>query len=119
MNIDQIGEFLEHQGLSDEAIDEYFVHAGVPGMKWGVRKQQRLANKSIKLTAKLADLDRKSDRVTQRRERLMVAIPKVKRNLKIVGGVIGTAAAAAGALFAKTLLASTGQKPASVAKEDK
>lgn len=38
MNVDQIGDFLEQQGLSDEAIDDHFEHFGVGGMKWGIRK---------------------------------------------------------------------------------
>lgn len=40
MNIDQIGMFLEHQGLSDATIDDFFEHHGVKGQKWGVRKQK-------------------------------------------------------------------------------
>lgn len=42
MDTDQIGEFLEHKGLSDDEIDDYFEHHGVKGMKWGTRKQARL-----------------------------------------------------------------------------
>lgn len=38
MDYDQIGTFLEHEGLSDEQIDEYFEHHGVKGQKWGVRR---------------------------------------------------------------------------------
>ena len=45
MNTDQIGEFLEHQGLSDEQIDAYFEHHGVKGQKWGVRKAEARAAK--------------------------------------------------------------------------
>jgi hypothetical protein len=45
MNVDQIGEFLEHQGLSDEAIDAFFAHYGVKGQKWGVRRAQKRAAK--------------------------------------------------------------------------
>lgn len=43
MDIDEIGEFLEHQGLSDEAIDEYFEHHGVKGQRWGVRRAEKRA----------------------------------------------------------------------------
>lgn len=42
MDVDEIGIFLEYQGMSDAAIDQYFEHHGVKGQKWGVRKQQRL-----------------------------------------------------------------------------
>ncbi len=50
MDYDQIGEFLEHQGLSDEEIDDYFLnekgedwleHHGVKGQQWGVRRNRR------------------------------------------------------------------------------
>lgn len=36
--IDAIGFMLEEKGLSHDAIDEFFEHQGVKGMKWGVRK---------------------------------------------------------------------------------
>lgn len=37
-DIDRLGADLEHDGMSDSQIDEFFAHYGVPGMKWGVRK---------------------------------------------------------------------------------
>ena len=37
-SIDDVGRFLEHRGMSDEAIDTYFEHHGVKGMRWGQRK---------------------------------------------------------------------------------
>ena len=40
MDTDQIGEFLEHRGLTDDEIDAYFEHSGVRGMKWGQQKAQ-------------------------------------------------------------------------------
>lgn len=40
MNVDEIGMFLEHQGMSDEFIDQFFEHHGVKGQKWGVRRQK-------------------------------------------------------------------------------
>lgn len=40
--IDLIGDALEHSGLTDDEIDKYFLeHAGVKGMKWGVRRNNR------------------------------------------------------------------------------
>lgn len=42
ITVDQVGEYLEHQGLSDDEIDEFLEHFDVPGMKWGVRKQRIL-----------------------------------------------------------------------------
>lgn len=40
MNIVDIGTHLEHQGFSDDEIDEYLEHFGVKGMKWGTRRAQ-------------------------------------------------------------------------------
>jgi hypothetical protein len=42
MNVDEVGEILEHQGLSDDEIDAFFEHQGVKGMRWGVRRQRRV-----------------------------------------------------------------------------
>ena len=53
MNIDEVGEFLEHNGLTDEEIDAYFEHHGVKGQKWGTRKQ-RVATKVVAAAAGLA-----------------------------------------------------------------
>jgi len=49
MDADQIGIFLEDQGFSDEAIDEYFEHHGVAGQKWGVRNTSRSSVKNARL----------------------------------------------------------------------
>lgn len=39
--IDLIGNTLEHQGLTDDEIDNYFLeHHGVKGQKWGVRRSK-------------------------------------------------------------------------------
>lgn len=44
--IDLIGNTLEHQGLTDDQIDNYFLeHQGVKGMKWGVRRAEKRAAK--------------------------------------------------------------------------
>lgn len=44
--IDLIGNTLEHQGLTDDQIDDYFLeHQGVKGMKWGVRRAEKRAAK--------------------------------------------------------------------------
>lgn len=37
----ELGEYLEHAGLSDEEIDTVLVHFGVKGMRWGVRRDTR------------------------------------------------------------------------------
>lgn len=37
MDIDRVLIFLEHQGFSDEEIDDFIEHFGIKGMRWGVR----------------------------------------------------------------------------------
>ncbi len=39
----EIGDMLEEKGLSHSEIDSYFEHHGVVGMKWGVRRRNRIA----------------------------------------------------------------------------
>lgn len=38
MDVDEIGDFLEQQGFSDESIDDYLEHFGIKGQRWGVRR---------------------------------------------------------------------------------
>jgi len=40
--IDVVGAMLEEKGLSHSEIDAFFEHAGVKGMKWGVRRRGRI-----------------------------------------------------------------------------
>jgi hypothetical protein len=46
MDVDEIGTYLEHKGLSDEQIDGFFAHYGVPGMRWGTRRANRIDPRS-------------------------------------------------------------------------
>lgn len=55
MDIDQIGDFLEHQGLSDAAIDDFFEHHGVRGQKWGVRRAARQNNRALNKASRQKD----------------------------------------------------------------
>lgn len=55
MNIVEIGEHLEHQGWSDDAIDEYLEHFGVKGMKWGVRREARQRNRALNKASRAKD----------------------------------------------------------------
>lgn len=72
MNITDIGKYLEHQGWSDDQIDEYLAHFGVKGMKWGVRRQKKEQNKGSAKTVSNHDVR--------------------NRNLKIAAGVLAVAA---------------------------
>jgi hypothetical protein len=65
MDIDQVGEYLESQGLDDAQIDAYFEHSGVRGMHWGVRKQKKMPTKTERKRA-LYDQTVKSNK-SQRR----------------------------------------------------
>lgn len=68
MNIDQIGDFLEHQGLSDEQIDEYFEHHGTKGMKWGVRRAARRGNRALNKASRHKDSQNFEKSVDKARE---------------------------------------------------
>lgn len=63
---------------------DYLMHYGIPGMKWGVRKQRVTSGKSNRRSAKnsMSDADKKARR---------------RRNAKIAAGVVGVALAAYGA----------------------
>lgn len=63
---------------------DYLMHYGVPGMKWGVRKQRVASGKMNRRSAKnsMYEADRKARR---------------RRNSKIAAGVAGVALAAYGA----------------------
>ena len=65
MDIDEIGAYLESQGLDDDAIDESLAHWGVPGQKWGVRKQKKMPTKTERKRA-LYDQTIKSNKAQRR-----------------------------------------------------
>lgn len=96
MNVDEIGTYLEHLGLNDVEIDNFFEHHGVKGQRWGVRKQKRpmtpteakykLEKQSIKNEYKL---NKKDIKVSQKNE-------QQKRRLIIGAGVVATGLVAYG-----------------------
>ena len=65
---------------------DYLMHYGIPGMKWGVRKQRVTSGKTNRRSAKnsMSDADKKARR---------------RRNIKIAAGVAGGVAAAALATY--------------------
>ena len=70
-DIDRLGADLEHDGMSDSEIDEFFAHYGVPGMKWGVRKAKNQLAVRNERRNKLPDstkkvIDYNSNRYTRR-----------------------------------------------------
>ena len=62
---------------------DYLMHYGIPGMKWGVRKQRVTSGKTNRRSAKssMSEADKKARR---------------RRNIKIAAGVAGVALAAYG-----------------------
>jgi hypothetical protein len=72
--IDDIGSMLEANGMTHEQIDRYFEHSGVPGMKWGVRREKRkAARKELK--------ERNKELLT--REKKASKTPSFKRDVKL------------------------------------
>lgn len=65
---------------------DYLMHYGIPGMKWGVRKQRVTSGKTNRRSAKgsMSEADKKARR---------------RRNMKIAAGVAGGVAAAALATY--------------------
>lgn len=53
MTNEEIGDMLEHAGMSNEQIDAYFEHHGVKGMHWGRRGTNRV-QKQIDITRRVA-----------------------------------------------------------------
>lgn len=91
MDTDQIGEFLEHKGLSDDEIDDYFEHHGVKGMKWGQRKAQGRVDKANRRAENSPDrLGNRNNQAFQR---------KVDRVKRVAGGTASKADKARAFLF--------------------
>jgi hypothetical protein len=96
MDANEIGEYLEHQGLNEKEIDNFFAHYGVKGMRWGVMSKRRpmtsteakykLEKQSIKNNYKL---DKKDIKVGQKNE-------QAKRRLIVGAGLVATGLVAYG-----------------------
>ena len=70
--IDVVGAMLEEKGLSHSEIDAFFEHAGVKGMKWGVRRKNS-AGESIRELNKASrqkQREKQSSSVTRAREKV-------------------------------------------------
>nr|DAT41092.1 MAG TPA: Structural protein [Caudoviricetes sp.] len=76
---------------------DYLMHYGVPGMKWGVRKQRVTSGKTNRRSAKssMSEEDKKARR---------------RRNMKIAAGVAGVVLAAYGAHKFKDFVNDTNRK---------
>lgn len=88
-NVDEVGMFLEQNGMSDDQIDEYFLqHYGKKGMKWGQRKLTYQKIIAARRTPTTSQLTRASMNTNRRAGTLGV-------------GAIGIGAAYAAKHFAK------------------
>ena len=68
MNVEELGTYLEHQGLSDDEIDAVLEHYGVKGQKWGIRRNRTQKRIPSKTERKRQQFDAvKRDTKTQRR----------------------------------------------------
>lgn len=65
MNVDEVGDILEHQGLTDEEIDDFFEHHGVKGMRWG---QRRARNRELNRASRKEDRAKHQTDVEKARE---------------------------------------------------
>lgn len=101
IDIDELGEFLEHQGLTDDQIDDYFLaHYGVKGQKWGVRRANSRDARSARL---------KSGTATKKDRLIRDADLDGGRTQAIKSGEIKrTPGEKAGKVFAGVLLAAYG-----------
>lgn len=96
MNIDEVGEYLEHEGLDDEEIDSVLAHFGVPGQKWGVRRAKKQAKARGKTARKQEVFEAvRRDAKTQRRVATGAAI--------LAGGIIAKRIAKKAKLPASTI----------------
>lgn len=76
----KIGNFLEHQGFSDESIDAYFEHHGIKGQKWGVRRAARKQGRQLNKASRKKDAANFEKSVEKAREHFSSG--KAQRNLK-------------------------------------
>lgn len=79
MDYDQIGEYLEHRGLSDDQIDDFLEHHGVKGQKWGVRRAAKRA---------ASGSDRFGNRNNARVQRRVDRVARVAQGKASVGDMI-------------------------------
>jgi hypothetical protein len=85
--------------IIEKDVEDFLEHFGVPGMRWGFRKQ-RLQSHLDRLSRKADGTASSSDLAAIRRRRINTA-----KTVAVVGGV---AAVAAGGLFAKKFLKERG-----------
>lgn len=82
MDVDVIGQMLEDKGMTHSEIDEWFAHAGVKGMKWGVRRFNRI-QKNVDRIARVRDgTATKTDRVLAFNNNLTVTKKQAAKQLE-------------------------------------
>lgn len=91
--------------IIDKDVEDFLEHFGVPGMRWGFRKQ-RLQSHLERLSRKSDGTSSEADRAAIRRRRITTA-----KTVAVVGGV---ATVAAGSLFAHKWLKQRGGVKAAI-----
>jgi hypothetical protein len=117
MTPEQIGEYLEHRGATDEEIEDFLEHFGMRGMRWGVRKDIGPSGK-VRTTRSAGS---KATIVVGALGGSMVGTKvasKIFRNHQMAAVTIGSAAAAGAAIMGARVARTMVDKHANVKASD-
>jgi hypothetical protein len=88
VNIDQMVNFLEQQGFSDEGIDDYLEHFGKMGMHWGQRsKTQKLGITGAGLVGGAIGSGLILNKLAAKNPKVMYAALPLQAAIGIAGGI--------------------------------
>jgi hypothetical protein len=84
MDTNQLTIFLQYQGFSDQASDDFLEHYGTAGMRWGVRNSKSTQSSSSNRTKSNTNSEKSKSKMSE------------SKKVAIVGGIMlaGTALAA-------------------------
>jgi hypothetical protein len=108
-----IGTFLENQGFSDKAIDEYLEHHGVRGQRWGVKNTGSGGKPSPQQIRTRHGIAAVAGPIAVIQGAMVGRLLAKHFNLPVAATMIGSAAVtAAGMVVATKILKNHGQKKA-------